>query len=208
MGEKAGHGHRVRLRVVPQQHTPVRRPNDELRTREYLTEREVEKLIEAAKGNRWGHRDATMILIAYRHGLRASELVDLRWDQVHLTSAILDVRRKNNSLTAHPLTSLELRALRRLKREQDPSRFVFTSQRGEPFSTEGFARMLQRAAQAGGLSLLRVHPHMLRHATGFKLANDGQDTRAIQAWLGHKSRQHVMRYVEMAPNRFLNFWRD
>ena len=125
----------VRLREVPQRHTPVRRPNHELRTREHLTEREVEKLIEAAKGNRWGHRDATMILIAYRHGLRTSELVDLRWDQVHLTSAILDVRRKNDSPATHPLTGLELRALRRLKREQDPSPFVFTSQRGDPFST-------------------------------------------------------------------------
>ena len=82
------------LLKVPQRHTPVRRPNHELRTREHLTEREVEKLIEAAKGNRWGHRDATMILIAYRHGLRTSELVDLRWDQVHLTSAILDVEKK------------------------------------------------------------------------------------------------------------------
>ena len=198
----------VRLGEVPQRHTPVRRPNHELRTREHLTEREVEKLIEAAKGNRWGHRDATMILIAYRHGLRTSELVDLRWDQVHLTSAILDVRRKNDSPATHPLTGLELRALRRLKREQDPSTFVFTSQRGDPFSTEGFARMLQRAAQAAGLTSLRVHPHMLRHATGFKLADDGHDTRAIQAWLGHKNRQHVVRYTEMAPNRFLNFWRD
>jgi site-specific recombinase XerD len=208
MGEKAAHGHRIRRRDVPHQHMPVRRPNHEIRTREHLTEREVEKLIDAAKGNRRGHRDATMILIAYRHGLRASELVDLRWDQVHLTSAILDVRRKSDILTTHPLTSLELRALRRLKREQDPSSFVFTSQRGEPFSTEGFARMLQRAAKAAGLTSLRVHPHMLRHATGFKLANDGHDTRAIQAWLGHKNRQHVVRYTEMAPNRFLNFWRD
>jgi site-specific recombinase XerD len=184
------------------------RQNHELRTREHLTEREIEKLIETAKGNRWGNRDATMILIAYRHGLRTSELVDLRWDQVHLTSAKLDVRRKNNSPAIHPLTGVELRALRRLKREQNLSPFVFTSQRGDPFSTEGFARMLQRAGQAAGLTSLRVHPHMLRHATGFKLANDGHDTRAIQAWLGHKNIQHVVRYTAMAPNRFLNFWRD
>ena len=196
----------VRPREIPQRHTPVRRPNHELRTREHLTEREVEKLIEAAKGNRWGHRDATMILIAYRHGLRTSELVDLRWDQVNLSSANLDVRRKNDSPATHPLTGLELRALRRLKREQDPSPFVFTSQRGDPFSAEGFARMLQRAGQAAGLTSLRVHPHMLRHATGFKLANDGHDTRAIQAWLGHKNMQHVVRYTAMAPNQFLNFW--
>ena len=84
----------LRKEVAPKRRMPTRRPNAELRTREHLTGGEVEKLIEAARGNRWAHRDATMILIAYRHGLRASELVDLRWDQVHFTSANLDVRRR------------------------------------------------------------------------------------------------------------------
>ena len=199
----------VRLRDVPKRQTPLRRPNRELRTREHLTEREVEKLIEAARGNRWAHRDATMILIAYRHGLRASELVDLRWDQVHFTSANLDVRRRKAGTPAtHPLTGLELRALRRLKREQEPSSpFVFISERGAPFSGEGFARLLQRAGKAAGLTI-RVHPHMLRHACGYKLANDGQDTRALQAYLGHKNIQHTVRYTELSPSRFKGFWRD
>jgi integrase len=84
----------LREEVAPKRQTPLRKPNAELRTREHLTEREVEKLIEAAKSNRHGHRDATMILVAYRHGLRASEVCDLRWDQVHFTSANLDVRRR------------------------------------------------------------------------------------------------------------------
>ena len=99
---------------------PGRKPNAEYRSREHLTEREVGRLIEAMKGNRWGHRDATMVLLAYRHGLRASELVDLRWDQVDLEHALLHVRRlKNGSPATHPLTGKELRALRRLQREQD-----------------------------------------------------------------------------------------
>ena len=99
---------------------PRRKPNAEYRSREHLTEREVERLIEAVKGNRWGHRDATMVLIAFRHGLRASELVDLRWDQVDLEHALLHVRRlKNGSPATHPLTGKELRALRRLQREQE-----------------------------------------------------------------------------------------
>jgi integrase len=72
---------------------PTRRPNAALRTREYLTEAEVERLLVAAKGNRWAHRDATMILVAFRHGLRASELTDLRWDQVDFATATLHVRR-------------------------------------------------------------------------------------------------------------------
>ena len=129
--------------------TPKRLPNADLRTREYLTEAEVERLMNAAKGNRWGHRDATMILVAYRHGLRASELVDLRWDQVDFGTATLHVRRvKQGTPSTHPILGDELRALRRLQREQEPkSPFVFTSERGAPFSTAGFARMVERAGR-------------------------------------------------------------
>ena len=117
--------------------TPKRLPNADLRTREHLTEAEVERLMKAAGKNRWGHRDATMILVAYRHGLRASELVDLRWDQVDFTTATLHVRRvKQGTPSTHPIRGDELRALRRLQREQEPkSPFVFTSERGAPFST-------------------------------------------------------------------------
>src|ERR1700733_9994428 len=122
---------------------PRRKPNAEYRAREHLTEREVERLIEAMKGNRWGHRDATMILVAFRHGLRASELVDLRWEQVDFKTATLHVRRvKQGTPSTHPVLGDELRALRRLQREQDASSpFVFTSERGAPFSTAGFGRM-------------------------------------------------------------------
>ena len=187
---------------------PRRRPNRDLRTREYLTENEVERLMETAKGNRWGHRDATMILVAYRHGLRASEVADLRWDQIEFRSATLHVRRvKQGTPSTHPILGDELRALRRLQREQEPkSPFVFTSERGAPFSPAGFARMVERAGGQAKLSF-KAHPHMLRHACGYKLANDGHDTRALQAYLGHKNIQHTVRYTELAPTRFKDFWR-
>ena len=124
---------------------PTRRPNAELRTREHLIRSEIEALIEAAKANRYGHRDATMILIAFRHGLRASELCDLRWDQVEFGAAVLHVRRvKNGTPSTHPLRGDELRALRRLQRESETSPFVFVSERGSPFTTAGFARMMER----------------------------------------------------------------
>src|SRR3984893_10422129 len=160
---------------------PRRRLNRELRTREHLTEREVERLMEAAKANRHGHRDATMVLMAYRHGLRASELCDLRWDQLDFNRAVLHVRRvKQGTPATHPLTGLEMRALRKLQRKSETSPFVFVSERGAPFSTAGFARLLERAAETARLEI-KAHPHMLRHACGFKLANDGVDTRALQA---------------------------
>jgi site-specific recombinase XerD len=189
--------------------TPKRLPNAALRTREYLTEAEVERLMEAAKGNRNGHRDSTMILVAYRHGLRASELVDLRWDQVEFRTATLHVRRvKQGTPSAHPVLGDELRALRRLRREQEPkSSFVFTSERGAPFSAAGFARMIERAGKQAKLGF-KAHPYMLRHACGYALANKGHDTRALQAYLGHKNIQHTVRYTELSPTRFKDFWRD
>ena len=188
--------------------TPTRPPNADLRTREYLTEDEVERLMTATKGNRWGHRDATMIHVAYRHGLRAAELVDLRWDQVDFRTATLHVRRvKRGSPATHPILGDELRALRRLQREQEPkSSFAFTSERGAPFSTAGFARMIERAGIEAKLGF-KAHPHMLRHACGYALANRGHDTRALQAYLGHRNIQHTVRYTELSPTRFKDFWR-
>jgi type 1 fimbriae regulatory protein FimB/type 1 fimbriae regulatory protein FimE len=187
---------------------PERRPNADLRTREYLTEAEVERLLRATKGNRWAHRDTTMILVAYRHGLRASELTDLRWDQVDFATATLHVRRvKQGSASTHPVLGDELRALRRLQRDQEPSSpFVFTSERGSPFTTAGFARMVERAGAEAKLGF-KAHPHMLRHTCGFALASRGHDTRALQAYLGHKNIQHTVRYTELSPTRFKDFWR-
>jgi site-specific recombinase XerD len=198
----------VTPRTVNRTVTPTRRRNCELRTREYLTEAEVGRLMKAAQHNRWGHRDSTMILVAFRHGLRVSELVDLRWDQVDFQTATLHVRRvKRGTPATHPIVGDELRALRRLQREQEPkSAFVLTSERGSPFSAAGFARMVERAGAAAKLEF-KAHPHMLRHATGYALANKGHDTRALQAYLGHKNIQHTVRYTELAPTRFKDFWR-
>jgi integrase len=150
-----------------------------------------------------------MILVAYRHGLRVSELVDLRWDQVDFRHGRLHVRRvKQGTPAVHPIIGDELRALRQLKREQEPwLAFVFTSERGSPFTTAGFARMMERAGVEAKLGF-QAHPHMLRHACGFALANKGHDTRSLQAYLGHKNIQHTVRYSELTPTRFKDFWRE
>ena len=195
--------------VDERQGPPRRRRNAEVRAREYLTDSEVARLITAAGENRHSHRDATMVLVAYRHGLRAAELVTLRWDTIDFAHGRLHVRRlKAGSESVHPLSGRELRALRRLKRDQDPaSPFIFTSELGSPFATAGFRKMVARLGVAADFDF-PVHPHMLRHACGFKLANDGVDTRSLQAYLGHKNIQHTVRYTELAPTRFKNFWRD
>jgi len=182
--------------------------NAAYRSREYLTEAEVERLIKAAGDNRHGHRDATMVLLAFRHGLRASELCALRWDQIDLAHGRLHVARaKNGTESTHPLTGRELRALRRLQREKEPGRYVFLSERDAPMSPVGFRRMITRLGEAAEMPF-SIHPHMLRHACGFKLANDGQDTRALQHYLGHRNIQHTVRYTALTPDRFNGFWKD
>jgi type 1 fimbriae regulatory protein FimB/type 1 fimbriae regulatory protein FimE len=185
---------------------PRRRTNSELRPREHLTEREIEKLIAAAKNNRYGQRDATMLRICFRHGLRAGELCELQWSDVEFETGTLHIRRaKGGAATTHPLLGDEMRALRVLKRDAR-SPFIFVSERGAPFTVAGLQKLVERAGIAAKIEF-KVHPHMLRHATGFVLANRGTDTRTLQAYLGHRSIQSTVRYTELAPNRFKNLWR-
>jgi integrase len=188
---------------------PRRVPNKTVRSREYLTKAEVERLIRAAgKFGRHRHRDATLILIAYRHGLRVGELVALRWDQVDLEEARLHVTRsKNGTASIHPLGRSEIRALRRLCRRYPGSPCVFVTERKAPMSSATVRKMLARAGRLAAIPF-PVHPHMLRHACGYKLANDGHDTRAIQHYLGHKNIMHTVRYTELAADRFKGFWDD
>ena len=195
--------------VADRRRPPRRKRNAESRAREYLTDAEVGRLIAVAGENRHSHRDGTMVLVAYRHGLRAAELVTLRWDAIDFAHGRMHVSRvKGSAESVHPLSGRELRALRRLKREQDPaSPFVFTSERAAPFTTAGFRKMVARLGVAAGFGF-PVHPHMLRHACGYKLANDGVDTRSLQSYLGHRNIQHTVRYTELSPTRFKNFWHD
>ncbi len=187
---------------------PSRKPNAELRTREHLTPGEIEKLIKAAKSGRHGHRDATMVLVAYRHGLRAAELCDLRWSQIDMgRNARLHVRRvKGGTPSTHPIQGDELRALRELRRQYPDSDYVFCSERGGPFTEDGYNRQIKRISVAAKLPF-PIHSHMLRHACGYALANAGHDTRRLQDYLGHKNIQHTVRYTSLSPDRFKDFWR-
>jgi len=188
---------------------PIRVPNTERRSREYLTEGEVEKLMAAAeKLGRHGHRDSTIILIAYRHGLRVSEIIFLEWDQADLAQGLLHVNRvKHGTPATHPIRGTELRALRRLQRDYPQSPYIFTGERKGPLTTSGIRKIVARAGVAAGIPF-PIHPYMLRHAAGYKLANDGQDTRAIQVYLGHRNITHTTRYTELSPERFKSFWQD
>lgn len=187
---------------------PARQKNADRRSREHLTPAEVDAMIKAAGAvGRHGRRDAALLLIAYRHGLRVAEVVALRWDQIDRNQGLLHVNRvKKGVPSTHPLRGPELRALRWLQREyQGP--YVFSTERGGPMTTATVRKIVARAGELAKLPF-PVHPHMLRHACGYKLANEGHDTRALQHYLGHKNIQHTVRYTELAPARFKNFFRD
>ena len=183
--------------------------NAEMRSREYLLPAEIEKLIKAAKDGRWGHRDSTLILVAYRHGLRAKEACELEWSQIEFgRSAALHVRRaKNGKPSVHPIRGDELRMLTGLRKEYPDSGYVFTTERGTPFTPDAINRLVKTIGKRAKLSL-PTHFHMLRHSCVYKLANDGIDTRAIQDWLGHVSITHTTRYTQLSSVRFKDFWRD
>ena len=189
---------------------PFQKPkNKSRRSREFLTEAEVNKMISVARNiGRHGDRDAAMILIAFRHGLRVSELISLRWQQVDLKSGLLQVHRLKNGLdSVHPLFGPELRALRKVQRQYTDTQYVFLSERKSPMTASTFAKILSRAAKIAKINI-PVHPHMLRHSTGYKLANDDNDTRSIQQYLGHRNIRHTTRYTELSPSKFNKFWSD
>ena len=157
---------------------------------------------------RHAHRNETLILLAFRHGLRVSELVALRWDQIELKQGVLHVtRNKNGSPSTHPLRGPELRALRRVKRDYPDSPYVFNTDRKGPLAAASVRKIVAKAGELAELGF-PVHPHMLRHACGYKLANDGHDTRAIQQYLGHKNITQTVRYTELSADRFNGFWQD
>jgi type 1 fimbriae regulatory protein FimB/type 1 fimbriae regulatory protein FimE len=146
----------------PHSHGQAAKLSNVLVERSYLSEREVDLLMEAARQHRWGHRDATAILVAYQHGLRASELVALRWDDIDLTTGRLRIRRaKGGAASAHPISAQETLALRRLRDEAAPSPYVFVSEHGAPFRVTGYERMIARAGAEAGFGFV-VRSRMLR----------------------------------------------
>jgi type 1 fimbriae regulatory protein FimE len=199
-----------RSRAAPSPAIPPRRQsNRDRRTREYLTPAEVEKLLQASgKVGRHGARDRTLILLAYRHGLRVSELVTMRWEQIDFKAGSVHVNRLKNGLASiHPIRGVELRALRKLRADYPDSSYVFVTEREGPMTPATARKLIARAGELAKLPF-PIHPHMLRHACGYKLASEGQDTRAIQQYLGHKNITHTVRYTELSPERFKGFWKD
>ena len=179
--------------------------------RDFLTEAEIQRFLDAARHRRHGVRDYLLLLLTYRHGLRVSEAIDLRLKDFDLGTARLFVRRKKGSLSTHqPLEGDEIRALRAWLREREQrsdarSSYLFLSERG-PMTRQAVNYLAKEIGKRAKLRF-HVHPHMLRHSTGYYLANRGYDTRLIQDYLGHKNIAHTVKYTQTAAVRFEGLWR-
>lgn len=208
-------------------HRPVappvgcRKPNREMRPREYLLYEEIELLLKTLdkRSNpdpntgksacRYPLRDRAIVLLMFHHGLRVGEASHLQWSQVQLkTPAALHVLRlKQGSPAVHPLTQREVRLLSQLRQAYPDSKYVFVSERGERLVESSIRKLIKQLGKAAGLPF-EIHPHMFRHACGFQLAKEGHDTRAIQGYLGHRNIQNTVRYTELSPDRYKNFWKS
>ena len=181
-----------------------------MKERKHLTGMEVEKLLAATAGSRNAERDRCLVLLMFRHGLRVSEACALKLSQVDIESRVLHVQRLKKGLsTTHPLRTDELRAIKAwlsqrpaLKSENS----FFLSERGKAISRITVWDIVKKCGERAALPFV-AHPHMLRHACGFALADQGADTRLIQDYLGHRNIQHTVRYTATNPARFERLWR-
>lgn len=178
------------------------------KSRDYVLPKEVDRLLDAAiHTGRHGHRNYTLILLCYRHGLRLGELVNLKWRAVDFKRKVLRVTRLMNGINSvHPLAAFELKALRQLKRDYPKSAYVFVTDQGRTLSDRAVSRIISETGVKARLSL-HVSPSMLRRGCGYALAKAGHNVVALQHYLGHRNVRNTLRYFELPSRPFKDFWK-
>jgi integrase len=197
---------------------PCRPTNKSLRAREFLEPGEVDALRRRARLTRNPDRDEALVLLSFRHGLRACEAVNWRWEQIKLREQLVYVPRAKEGIpSTHPMERDEVQLLRRLYKDnrnkarqdgalENASPFVFLSERGGPMTEGNFLKLVKWLGEAAELPF-PAHPHMLRHSCGYFRINNGWDIRHLQLWLGHKTIQQTMRYAELSDEPFRRYYK-
>lgn len=180
--------------------------------RKHLTRAEIERMLTAAGDSLDPERNTCLLWMCFVHGCRVSELTGLRLADLDMAAGSLYVRRLKNGLsTVQPLHPTERELLARwLERRQSyPGAaaydWLFLSHKGGRLSRSRIYRILKQLGERAGLAIA-VHPHMLRHACGYALADKGADTRLIQDYLGHRNIQHTVLYTASNAGRFKALW--
>jgi len=192
---------------VPPRMTPYAGRRDRL----YLRRDEIERLIEAAQSSgRQRQRNATLIYMMFRHGLRVSEAISLTWQQVDFHTARLFVRRKKNGKpSVQTLSDKEAHALRTLKQSShQDAQLIFHSSTGKGIGRSAVYKIIQNAGEKAKLDI-SPNTHTMRHSCGYHLINVRKiDPRRIQDYLGHKDIRHTVRYTELDETKFDGIWED
>lgn len=185
--------------------------NSDIKKRNFLTQNEIESLLNAANSGPHAARNYCLTLLCFIHGFRAREICRLRISDIDLRSKCIYIHRlKKGFSTTHPLLNKEIQALKRwldIRDEypQSTSEWLFLSRKGNPLSRQQFYQIISASGDQAGLPL-EIHPHMLRHSCGFALANMGIDTRLIQDYLGHRNIRHTVWYTASNAGRFYGIW--
>ncbi|HGY1522551.1 TPA: tyrosine-type DNA invertase [Klebsiella aerogenes] len=185
--------------------------NSDIKKRNFLTQNEIESLLNAANSGPHAARNYCLTLLCFIHGFRASEICRLRISDIDLRSKCIYIHRlKKGFSTTHPLLNKEIQALKcwldiRDEYPQSTSEWLFLSRKGNPLSRQQFYQIISASGDQAGLPL-EIHPHMLRHSCGFALANMGIDTRLIQDYLGHRNIRHTVWYTASNAGRFYGIW--
>lgn len=175
--------------------------------RTFLSAQEVSQILSAAKKTRYSTRDRALILLTFRHGLRASEAVSLQWSQIDLKAGRLQVNRlKGSDDSVQPMEADEVRLLQSLKKSSSDNAFVFVTERGTVMTADNFLKLMTRLGGKAGFAF-KCHPHQLRHGAGYQLVNAGISTRTIQAYLGHKNIKHTELYTKLCAAAFKDLGR-
>lgn len=175
--------------------------------KDFLTEGEVGQLLKAAKNTRYSIRNQLLITMMYKHGLRVSEVINIKLSDLNLNTSRIWIRRLKGGLSVeHPIPGEELRLIRKyLRTKENELPWLFINERNLPLTRQAVNYMISSVSKIAGLN--NLSPHTLRHSCGYYMASNEYHQRIIQDYLGHRDPKHTARYTRIAGKKFEGIWK-